>query len=109
MYNMINKIIPESSLNPLEGGRGASIIPEPSLNPLEGGRGASIIPESSLNPHKGGRGASIIPESSLNPHEGGRGAFARFRQFRLDAATRDRYAEIKVTAADFIYPYFILF
>ncbi len=74
MYNMINKIIPESFLNPLEGGRGAS----------------------------------IIPESSLNPHEGGRGAFARFRQFRLDAATRDRYAEIKVTAADFIYPYFIV-
>ncbi len=32
----------------------------------------------------------------------------RFREFRTDAATRDRYADIKVTAADFIYPYFIV-
>ena len=32
----------------------------------------------------------------------------RFRQFRLDAATRDRYADIRVSSADFIYPYFIV-
>ena len=32
----------------------------------------------------------------------------RFRQFRTDAATRDRYADVQVKASDFIYPYFIV-
>lgn len=32
----------------------------------------------------------------------------RFRQYRTDAATRDRYADIHVLATDFIYPYFIV-
>jgi len=32
----------------------------------------------------------------------------RFRQYRLDAATRDRYADIHVSVNDFIYPYFVV-
>lgn len=32
----------------------------------------------------------------------------RFRPYRTDAATRDKYADIKVQASDFIYPYFIV-
>ncbi|MDR3653271.1 MAG: porphobilinogen synthase [Paludibacter sp.] len=32
----------------------------------------------------------------------------RFRQFRTDAATRDKYADVQVKASDFIYPYFIV-
>ena len=31
----------------------------------------------------------------------------RFREFRKDQATRDRYADVTVTANDFIYPYFV--
>lgn len=30
----------------------------------------------------------------------------RFRQFRADQATRDRYADVTLSSADFIYPYF---
>ena len=32
----------------------------------------------------------------------------RFRQYRLDAATRDRYADVRVSVKDFIYPYFVV-
>jgi porphobilinogen synthase len=32
----------------------------------------------------------------------------RFRPFRLDAATRDLYADVKLSVKDFIYPYFIV-
>src|ERR1035437_7610644 len=32
----------------------------------------------------------------------------RFRPFRLDAATRDVYADVKLSVKDFIYPYFIV-
>lgn len=32
----------------------------------------------------------------------------RFRKFRIDAATRDKYADIRVSVQDFIYPYFIV-
>jgi porphobilinogen synthase len=32
----------------------------------------------------------------------------RFRIFRTDAATRDRYADVHIQAQDFIYPYFIV-
>lgn len=32
----------------------------------------------------------------------------RFRQYRTDAATRDRYADVQVRATDFIYPYFVV-
>ena len=32
----------------------------------------------------------------------------RFRQYRLDAATRDKYADVRVLASDFIYPYFVV-
>jgi len=32
----------------------------------------------------------------------------RFRQFRTDAATRDIYADIRISASDFIYPYFVV-
>ena len=32
----------------------------------------------------------------------------RFRQYRLDAATRDHYADIRVSVKDFIYPYFVV-
>ena len=32
----------------------------------------------------------------------------RFRQYRTDAATRERYADIRVSVSDFIYPYFIV-
>ncbi len=32
----------------------------------------------------------------------------RFRQYRTDAATRDRYADVKVSVSDFIYPYFVV-
>jgi len=32
----------------------------------------------------------------------------RFRQYRLDVATRDAYADVRVKAGDFIYPYFIV-
>ena len=49
-------------------------------------------------------------EIVLNPLSGGRGAkdFSRFRQYRTDVATRDRYADVQVKASDFIYPYFIV-
>lgn len=49
-----------------------------------------------------------IENSNLIPLQGGGGVFTRFRQYRTDAATRDRYADVKVTAGDFIYPYFIV-
>jgi len=32
----------------------------------------------------------------------------RFRQYRTDAATRDKYANVRVSVSDFIYPYFIV-
>lgn len=32
----------------------------------------------------------------------------RFRPYRLDAATRDFYADVRLSANDFIYPYFIV-
>ena len=32
----------------------------------------------------------------------------RFREFRKDQATRDRYADVDVKADDFIYPYFVV-
>ena len=32
----------------------------------------------------------------------------RFHQYRFDQKTRDKYAEVKVGAADFIYPYFVV-
>jgi len=32
----------------------------------------------------------------------------RFRQYRLDAATRDIYADVRVSVKDFIYPYFVV-
>lgn len=32
----------------------------------------------------------------------------KFRQYRLDAATRDKYADVRVLASDFIYPYFVV-
>ena len=51
-------------------------------------------------------------EIVLNPLSVGRGAqqedFSRFRQYRTDVATRDRYADVQVKASDFIYPYFIV-
>lgn len=31
----------------------------------------------------------------------------RFREYRIDQATRDRYADVKISANDFIYPYFV--
>ena len=34
--------------------------------------------------------------------------FTRFRPFRLDVATREKYADIRVSVSDFIYPYFIV-
>lgn len=32
----------------------------------------------------------------------------RFREFRKDQATRDRYADVSVSVKDFIYPYFVV-
>ena len=32
----------------------------------------------------------------------------RFRQYRLDAPTRDRYADVSIAPSDFIYPYFVV-
>ena len=32
----------------------------------------------------------------------------RFRTFRTDQATRDRYADVAVSVQDFIYPYFVV-
>ena len=32
----------------------------------------------------------------------------RFRDFRKDQATRDKYADVSLSAADFIYPYFVV-
>ncbi|MDR1996841.1 MAG: porphobilinogen synthase [Candidatus Margulisbacteria bacterium] len=32
----------------------------------------------------------------------------RFRQYRTDQATRDKYAEVRLAAADFILPYFVV-
>ena len=32
----------------------------------------------------------------------------RFREFRKDQATRDRYADVTLNANDFIYPYFVV-
>mgnify|MGYP002853478226 CR=1 FL=1 len=32
----------------------------------------------------------------------------RFRQYRLDAPTRDHYADVSVSVSDFIYPYFVV-
>lgn len=32
----------------------------------------------------------------------------RFRQYRLDVATRDRYADVRVSVKDFIFPYFVV-
>lgn len=49
-----------------------------------------------------------IENSNLIPLQGAEGAFTRFRQYRTDAATRDRYADVQVKASDFIYPYFIV-
>ena len=42
------------------------------------------------------------------PSLGVRGCFSRFRPYRIDAATRDKYADIRVSVQDFIYPYFIV-
>ena len=42
------------------------------------------------------------------PSLGVRGCFSRFRPYRIDAATRDKYADIHVSVQDFIYPYFIV-
>ena len=36
------------------------------------------------------------------------GQFSRFRPYRLDVATRNRYADVRVSVKDFIYPYFIV-
>ena len=55
---------------------------------------------------------NISDESNSVPLQGlgvvDRGHFSRFRQYRLDAATRDRYADIRVSVKDFIYPYFVV-
>ena len=32
----------------------------------------------------------------------------RFRELRKDQATRDKYADVSLSAADFIYPYFVV-
>ena len=32
----------------------------------------------------------------------------RFREFRKDQATRDKYADVAVNVKDFIYPYFVV-
>ena len=32
----------------------------------------------------------------------------RFRTFRTDQATRDRYADVSLNVQDFIYPYFVV-
>ena len=32
----------------------------------------------------------------------------RFRELRKDQATRDKYADVSLNAADFIYPYFVV-
>ena len=32
----------------------------------------------------------------------------RYREFRKDQATRDRYADVNVKAEDFIFPYFVV-
>ncbi len=32
----------------------------------------------------------------------------RFRQYRLDAPTRDKYADVNIELSDFIYPYFVV-
>ena len=32
----------------------------------------------------------------------------RFRDFRKDQATRDKYADVSLSATDFIYPYFVV-
>lgn len=34
--------------------------------------------------------------------------FKRFRSYRIDPETRNRFAEVKVQAQDFIYPYFVV-
>ena len=36
------------------------------------------------------------------------GQFSRFRPYRLDKATRDQYADVRLSVKDFIYPYFIV-
>ena len=46
--------------------------------------------------------------SNKNVPTGAEGQFSRFRPYRLDAATRDRYADVRVSVKDFIYPYFIV-
>lgn len=36
------------------------------------------------------------------------GCFSRFRQYRKDAETREKYADVRISKSDFIYPYFIV-
>ena len=52
-----------------------------------------------------------VNESNSVPFQGleaGAHSFYRSRQYRLDAATRDQYADVKVSAENFIYPYFVV-
>lgn len=51
---------------------------------------------------------NISYETNSSSPSGARGHFSRFRQYRLDATTRDKYADIKVSVKDFIYPYFVV-
>ena len=51
---------------------------------------------------------NILDESNFSSPLGAGGNFQRFRQFRLDAATRNAFADVHVSANDFIYPYFIV-
>jgi porphobilinogen synthase len=51
---------------------------------------------------------NISDDSNLSSPLWVRGSFTRFRQYRTDAVTRDKYADVRVSASDFIYPYFIV-
>lgn len=48
----------------------------------------------------------VNPQPNSSPEE--KGAFTRFRPYRTDAATRDQYADVRISKEDFIYPYFIV-
>ncbi len=71
----------------------------------------NIVDKTNLKSPLGDLGAILNEANSNSPFRGlgGRGdSFSRFRQFRLDAATREKYADIRVSVSDFIYPYFIV-
>jgi porphobilinogen synthase len=53
---------------------------------------------------------NIQNESNAAPLQGleAEKSFQRFRQYRLDPAIREKYADVKVRVSNFIYPYFVV-